>query len=58
MIEKVVYAKVKVVVCQSEDIDTEEILDDMEYSFESNTPGAEISDTEIVDWDDNTEKVW
>jgi hypothetical protein len=44
-----VEVKVKLVLDMEEGIEVQEVIDEMEYSFTSNTGGADISDTEILD---------
>ena len=34
-----------------EGVDINEVLDEMDYDFTSQTNGADIEDTEITDWD-------
>ncbi len=43
--------RVKVVLSLDGDVDPEDVVEDMEYSFESQTDGATVQDTEIRDWD-------
>ena len=41
--------KVRLIINQDDGVETSEVINEMEYSFTSNTSGAEIVDTEIKD---------
>ena len=41
---------VKLILDMDEDIGVNEVLENMDYSMISNTGGADIADTEIMDW--------
>ena len=43
--------KVHLVLSVGKDVDPEDVLQDIEYSFESQTPSATVQDSEIRDWD-------
>lgn len=42
---------VKLVLDMDEGIEVSEVIDELEYGFTSNTEGADVMDTEIVDFD-------
>jgi len=46
-----VEVRVKMVIRANDDQDIGEVIGEMEYSFDSQSDGADIEDTEIVDWD-------
>jgi len=43
--------KVRLIIRANKGIDINEVLEEMDYDFISNTDNAEIEDTEIKDWD-------
>ena len=45
-----VEAKVRLIIRQDDGVNTEDVLDNMDYDFISNNDGADIEDTEIIDW--------
>lgn len=47
--EVTVELRVKLVLSLEEDLDAEDVVNDMEYSFTPQTPGARVTDTEILD---------
>ena len=48
-----VYVQVttRLILNMEEGIDVDEVMQDMDYNFQSNTGGADIEDTEIRDWE-------
>lgn len=46
-----VEVNVKLIIDSNDETGIEEVLSDMTYSFDSTTEGADITDTEILDWD-------
>ena len=53
MADRKVYVNVtaRLIIRADEGVDIETVLGDMEYSFTSQTEGADIEETEIQDWD-------
>jgi hypothetical protein len=50
--QTLVNVTVRLVINHSEDTDIDEVLDNMDYNFVNNiVPGAQIVDTEIMDYD-------
>lgn len=43
--------KVKIVVNANEDVDIGQVVQECDYNFLSQTIGADIVDTEILDWE-------
>jgi hypothetical protein len=46
-----VEVKVKLVLNMDEGVEVTEVLENMDYNFDSSTDGADIADTEIMEWD-------
>jgi hypothetical protein len=42
---------VRLIIRADEGIDINNVLEDMEYDFTSQTEGADIEDTEVQDWE-------
>lgn len=42
--------KVKLIIRQDEDADTDHILNELDYNFKDTTGKAEVEDTEILDY--------
>lgn len=53
MADRKVYVTVttRLIIRADEGTDVNEVLENMDYDFTSQTDGAEIEDTEIRDWD-------
>ena len=46
-----VEVKVKMIVSADDGVDISDVVNEMEYDFSSQTEGADILDTEILDWE-------
>lgn len=47
----IMYVTAKLVIeCEDKSITAEDIMNDMDYSFESSSAGAIVADTEILDY--------
>lgn len=46
-----VNVNVRLIINANDDVDVTDVLDNMDYDFSSETDGAEIVDTEIIDYD-------
>ena len=45
-----VTVKTRLIISMDEGVSVEGVLENMDYSFSSSTEGADIIDTELVDW--------
>ena len=43
--------KVKLIIRADEDVDVQGVLDDMDYNFSSTSEGADIEDSEVMEYD-------
>ena len=46
-----VTAKVRLIIQQDDGVETSAVMDELDYDFSSQTDGAEITETEIKDWE-------
>ena len=51
MKRKIVYARVKIEIAFRDNINPYDVLNDMDYSFTSNTDGARVMDTSIEEFE-------
>lgn len=46
-----VMVKTRLIIQANDDVNIENVLEDMDYNFVSNSDGIDILDSEIQDWD-------
>ncbi len=46
-----VEVKVRLIINQDDGVETSEVIDEMDYNFDSQTDGANIVDTEVLDYE-------
>jgi len=46
-----VEAKVRLVIQQDDAVETSDVMDELDYNFASQTEGADIVDTDILEWE-------
>ena len=54
-----VTVKARLIIQAEDDVDIDDVLDNMDYSFDSNTDNADIVETELTDWNiDDMRNYW